>query len=138
MVADFKKRGIPINGIGIQMHITTATPNEGITNAFKQFAATGLQIHIAELDIRVNINKDTALTYTPALQKAQADKYAFVANQYKTLIPKGQQFGITTWNVGDDDSWIRHFYNKADWPLLFDDSYAKKQVYYSFLTALKK
>ncbi len=136
MVNDFKKRGIPINGIGIQMHITINTPNEGISDAIKQLAATGLQIHIAELDIRVNTNKDTALTYTQALQDAQAAKYSFVVQQYKKLVPAKQQYGITTWNVGDADSWLRHFYTKNDWPLLFDDSYNKKQVYHSFLKAL--
>jgi len=137
MVNDFKKRGIPINGIGLQMHVTIATPNEGIANTFKQCAATGLQVHISELDIRVNTKDDSTLIYTSALQKAQADKYLNVVTQYETLVPNGQQFGITTWNVGDSDSWIRHFYNKADWPLLFDDSYNKKQTYYAFLTALK-
>ena len=136
-VKDFKKRKIPINGIGIQMHITINTPNDGITNAIKQLAGTGLKIHIAELDIRVNTKNDSALTYTKQLQAAQSDKYAFVIHQYKKLVGKKQQYGITTWNVGDADSWLRHFYNKADWPLLFDDSYSKKQAYYSFLQALK-
>jgi endo-1,4-beta-xylanase len=60
-----------------------------------------------------------------------------VVNEYKTLIPATQQYGITTWNVGDADSWIRNFYKRKDWPLLFDDNYQKKETYYAFLQALK-
>lgn len=137
MVNDFKQRGIPINGIGLQMHIALNTPLQGITNAIKQFAATGLEIHISELDIRVNTKGDTGIVYNEDLQAKQSAMFAFVVQQYKALVPKSQQYGITTWNVGDADSWIRSTYKRKDWPLLFDDSYAKKSVYYSFLKALK-
>ncbi len=140
MVKDFKHRHIPINGLGLQMHININTPQAGITEAMRQFAATGLQVHIAELDISVNPKSDTAITYSTDLQNRQAGMFAFVVHQYATLIPKKQQYGITTWNVGDADSWIRHTYRRKDWPLLFDDNYAPKPVYdtvMNVLTAVK-
>ncbi len=137
MVNYFKKRGVPINGIGIQMHINILTPKDGITNAIKQLANTGLKIHIAELDISVNPRNDPNIIYSDSLQNLQSSLFAFVVQQYKLLVPKEQQYGITTWNVGDADSWIRPTYKKKDWPLLFDDSYAKKPVYYAFINALK-
>jgi len=138
MANDFKQRGIPINGLGIQMHITINTALQGITNAIKQLAATGLKIHIAELDIRVNTKGDTGIVYNDDLQAKQSAMFAFVVQQYKTLVPKNQQYGITTWNVGDADSWIRSAYKRKDWPLLFDDNYQKKTAYYAFLKALKE
>ncbi len=137
MVNDFKSRHIPIDGLGIQMHIDINTSNDGIINAIQQLANTGLQIHISELDIRVNTDNNSSLTYTDALKTEQSDKYYFVVQQYKSIVPKTQQYGITTWNVGDGDSWIRFFFNKNDWPLLFDDNYAKKATYDAFLKALK-
>ncbi len=133
MVKDFKQRGIPIDGLGIQMHININTPRDGITNVVRQFAATGLKIHISELDISVNPQKDKNLLYNQALQDRQSDLFYFVVHQYRTLVPSSQQWGITTWNVGDADSWIRHFNIKNDWPLLFDDNYKRKPVYAGFI-----
>jgi endo-1,4-beta-xylanase len=137
MVNDFKTRGIPIDGIGLQMHIDINAPNDGIIKAIKRLAATGLLIHISELDIKVNPANDPLLLYTTDLQTRQADKFAFIAAQYKALVPAPQQYGITTWNVGDKDSWIRTYLLIKDWPLFFDDTYTKKSCYYSFKQALK-
>ncbi len=138
MVTDFKKRGIPIHGLGLQMHININTKDEGIAEAIKQSAATGLLVHIAELDIKVNPKKDTSTVYSDRLKTLQSNKFAFVVEQYKKLVPKQQQYGITTWNVGDADSWIVELRKIKDWPLLFDDKYQQKSCYNAFYEALKK
>ncbi|MBI1779927.1 MAG: endo-1,4-beta-xylanase [Sphingobacteriales bacterium] len=136
MVNDFKARHISINGLGIQMHTNINQSKDGIINAFKKLAATGLLIHISELDISVNTSNDPLLVFTGALAQQQANTYAFIATQYKLLVPPAQQYGITTWNVTDKDSWIRTYLNHNDWPLLFNDSYARKPAFYSYRTAL--
>ena len=137
MATDFKKRGIPIDGLGLQMHMGVSQNNDGIRNAIQQSAGTGLRVHISELDILASDwKKDTTLQYTDALQTKQADKYRFVAQTYKTLVPQPQQFGITTWNVGDTDSWITK-QGYTDWPLLFDQNYQRKKTYYGFADGLK-
>ncbi len=138
MVADFKNRGVPIHGLGIQMHIDINTLNTGIENAIRQLAATGLKIHISELDIRVNPNNSSTFAYTDALQSAQAEKFKFVVKTYRSLVPASQQFGITTWNVSDNDSWIISYLKKIDYPLLFNSSYQKKKSYAGFLQGLKE
>ncbi len=137
MVSDFKRRGIPLHGLGLQMHININTPKQGITYAIKQLAATGLKIHIAELDVSVNPKGDADIVYSENLQAKQSAIATFVVQQYKMLVPPGQQYGITTWNVGDADSWIRHNFKRKDWPLLFDDNYEKKSIYFTFLKALE-
>lgn len=137
MVNDFKARGIPVHGLGLQMHIDINTSNTGIATAIEKLAATGLQIHISELDISVNPANDASLSYSSALQNTQAEKFVYMVQQYKKLVPAAQQYGITTWNVGDKDSWIRSFILRRDWPLLFDDNYEKKTCYFSFRKALK-
>jgi endo-1,4-beta-xylanase len=138
MVAELKSKNIPIGGLGLQMHIDISTNNDSIAAAIKACAATGLKVHIAELDICVNLNWSASTVYTADLQKQQADKYAFVVQQYKQLVPKDQQWGITMWNVSDADSWWNQApLNRHDWPLLFDASYQKKTDYTSFLNALK-
>ncbi|CAN5145381.1 endo-1,4-beta-xylanase [soil metagenome] len=136
LVNDFKTRNIPINGLGIQMHTSINAATDGITKAFQKLAATGLLIHISELDIAVNPSGNASITFSAALAQQQADRYAFIVREYKLRVPDAQQYGITTWNLGDKDSWIRSYYNRKDWPLLFDDGYARKPAFYSFRNAL--
>jgi len=137
MVEDFKKRNIPISGLGIQMHINIDTKEEGIINALKKLAATGLLIHISELDIAVNTKKVDGFVFTDSLKALQSKKFAFVVQQYKKLVPKKQQYGITCWNVGDADSWLITWNKVIDYPLLFDTNYQRKECYEAFAKALK-
>ncbi len=136
MVNDLKARAVPIHGLGLQMHTDINASEDGITIAFQKLTATGLLIHISELDVSVNAANDQSATFTAALSQQQAARYAFIVHQYKQLVPAKQQYGITTWNVSDGDSWIRTYLLRKDWPLLFDDNYKKKPAYTSFRDAL--
>ncbi|MEP6845182.1 MAG: endo-1,4-beta-xylanase [Panacibacter sp.] len=136
MVNDLKARNIPISGLGIQMHTDINASKPGITNAIQKLAATGLLIHISELDISVNPSNNQSVVFSDALAQQQADRYAFIVQQYKLFVPVAQQYGITTWNVGDKDSWIRSYLNHKDWPLLFDDNYKRKTAFYRYRNAL--
>ncbi|MEP6582896.1 MAG: endo-1,4-beta-xylanase, partial [Ginsengibacter sp.] len=79
---------------------------------------------------------NTSISFSAILAQQQADKYAFIVHQYRLLIPALQRFGITSWNLGDKDSWIRTYIIHNDWPLLFDDDYLPKPAFYSFRDAL--
>ncbi|SDG70718.1 endo-1,4-beta-xylanase [Mucilaginibacter sp. P25] len=141
MVRDFKARNIPIGGLGLQLHVDIGTSQEGIKNALVQSAKTGLQIHISELDIRLNPGGnlfDTADSSQNA--NKQANLYYYIAHQYKTLVPKRQQFGITFWCVTDKDTYINAGGGpkKKDNPLLFDEQYRKKPSYKAFISGLEQ
>ncbi len=138
MIDDFRRRGIPIHGIGVQMHVGVSADEAGISAALRRLAATGLMIHISELDILVSDwKKDPALVYTEELQERQADKYRFIAEAYARSVPPAQRYGVTVWNVGDADSWIPAAFGLRDWPLPFDSLYRRKKAYYGFLEGLK-
>lgn len=138
MVADFKQRNIPIHGLGLQMHMDINTTDANIINALREFAKTGLKIHISELDISVNPDNKPDFVFTDELKQKQADKFKFVAEKYKELVPESQRYGITHWNVSDADTWIRSFFKRRDYPLLYDERYQKKKAYFSFVEGLKK
>ena len=59
MVYDFLDRGVPISGVGFQMHIRMDIPNEIIARSLKKAADTGLQIHLSEVDIIFNTHDDS-------------------------------------------------------------------------------
>jgi len=128
LINSFKERKSPIHGIGMQFHMTYTQTDANITAAIDFAAATGLKVHISELDVRVNNNKVQGLTFTDAMAAQQADRYRQVIKTYNA-IPKSQQFGITTWNVGDADSWVPSWQGAPDWPLPFDANYLRKPAY---------
>lgn len=128
MITDFKNRGIPINGTGMQFHMTYTQTDANIYAAISNAAATGLKVHISELDIRLN-NDKSKTSFTAALAAEQAAKYKYVVQTYKSVVPASQQFGITTWNVSDADSWIPGWLGVPDWPLPFDANYLRKPAY---------
>lgn len=137
MASDFKRRGIPIDGLGLQMHISIDTPDAGIENAIRKSAETGLLIHISELDIALNPGKKKDFVATPELLEKQYQKYKFVVSTYKKLVPARQQFGITLWGVDDGTSWIPGFCQCNDAALPFDANFGKKRAYQGFLDGLK-
>ncbi len=137
LVNQLKTAGVPVHGIATQMHISINTPNSGIDDMFAQLAATGLKVHVSELDVRLNPGNTAGFTPTAALLEQQAEKYKYVAQSYKSNVSAAQRYGITVWNVTDADSWIVTSLNQTDYPCLFDAGYNKKPAFSRYRNALK-
>src|SRR5262245_43052737 len=99
MLADFKTRGVPVDGIGMQMHLIVGTlpPLASIQQNFARFAALGLKIHITELDIRMN------LPATAQFLSAQAQNYHDVFD-ICTKEPACEM--VVMWGFTDRASWV--------------------------------
>jgi endo-1,4-beta-xylanase len=138
LVNELKTMGIPIHGIGTQMHININTSNAGIDNMFTKLAATGLKIHVSELDVRINPGNTSPFTPTQTLLDQQAQKFRYVAESYNRNVPLTQRFGITVWNVTDADSWIVTSLGRDDYPTLFDRNYNRKPSFTQFREGLKQ
>jgi endo-1,4-beta-xylanase len=136
LVTDLKAKGVPINGIGLQMHTRYNQTDVNLAAAINTAEATGLKVHVSELDIALNPDNNQSLTYTTALGELQAAKYKFIVKTFNA-INKEQQFGITTWNVTDADSWIPSNYNRPDWPMPFNNLYQRKASYQGILDGVK-
>lgn len=136
LVNELKSNGVPINGIGMQFHTRYNQSDANLAAAINTAAATGLKVHISEIEISMNPDNIQDITFSAGLAAQQKAKYEFIVKTYNA-IPKSQQFGITTWNVGDADSWIRGEYNRPDWPLPFDDNYQRKAAYQGILDGVK-
>ena len=136
LVTDLKAKGVPIDGIGLQMHTQVNQTDANLVAAITTAAATGLLVHVSELDIAVNPTKTKDISFTNELAQAQAAKYQLIVRTFNS-IPKNQQYGITTWNVTDSDSWIPPTYNVPDWPLPFNNLYQRKAAYQGILNGAK-
>lgn len=137
LVADFKKRNISIDGIGLQMHININSSDAGIATAIQKSAATGLLVHLSELDIAVNPSVNENFVYDEVAKQKQSIKFIYVFNTFRK-IPTAQQFGITTWNIGDSDTWLRPFKKtQKEFPMLFDENYKRKAFYEDLYKAVQ-
>jgi len=72
-----------------------------------------------------------------ALAKAQGKKFKEIVQGYLDVVPKKQQWGITTWGVSDKTSYFNKGYANADhdYPLLFGKDYKAKWAYRGFIEA---
>ncbi|MHA8083222.1 endo-1,4-beta-xylanase [Aquirufa sp. A-Brett2-15D] len=129
LVAELKRRGIPIHGLGLQMHINVDSKRNELQEVLDKSVATGLKIHLSELDIAVNPKNNPDFVYEEKAAKAQSELFNYIFKSY-TRIPAAQQYGITFWNISDKDSWLRGYFKRPkEYPLLFDENYSKKPAY---------
>lgn len=137
MAVRFKESGVPIHGLGDQFHYRISTNQTQISNGFADLVSTGLLIHISEIDIKVNTNNVSTYVLTDADKQKQAEVYKNIVKLYNA-IPANQKFAITTWGITDKYTWLKESANGfKEYPLLFDESYAKKPAYFGFLAGLK-
>lgn len=134
-VAEIRGRGAKVDGIGTQMHVNINASKAQIDNHFIKLAATGLLVHISELDIGVNTTNATSLVFTEALETTQAEMYNYIITSYMRNVPKPQRYGVTIWGLLDNQSW--RYKSGADYPLLYNSAGAKKKAYEAVLNALK-
>ena len=135
MIARFRVEDYPIDGVGDQFHIQVSTSQSAIEQGFKDLAGTKLAVHISELDVRVNVNKDDDFVYDSEQQEIQADKYQAIVEMYESL-PQEQKFGISTWGVSDRYTWLTGWWHPKEYPLLYDRDFIKKPAYQGFLDGL--
>ncbi len=136
MVDDFQRRGIPIDGVGLQMHVTYALPEIGrIAAVMDALARRGLLVHVSELDVRLNPGGELT-ELPPDRSQAQRQRVGDIVRAFLALPPENR-YAITVWGLRDGDSWLIEFWGNPDWPLLFDDEFEPKPAYAGFLQALK-
>ncbi len=129
MIDDFRARGVPLDGIGFQMHIDTERPRlEAVRESFARAAERGIKVRISELDVSVNLESAWS-EFTPELAERQRQRYADVARAYRDSVPPALRGGITLWGITDADSWIPGFRDRPDWPLLFDADFRVKPAF---------
>ena len=142
-----------IDGIGSQMHIsyyenpqTLESKKKGIQNMLKIMAETGKLVRISELDmgyVDANGNDVTTaqLEKLPidervAKEKAMAEYYKWIIEQYFTIVPTAQQYGICQWCLTDapaSSSW------RGGQPVgLWNLNYQRKPAYGGFADGLSE
>ena len=131
MAKDFRKRGVPLDGIGFQVHATLWFDSQVQLASFvtnlDRFAKLGLELHITELDIRLDGDSAASLD---AQAKLYGEITALCLQQPACRL-------IQTWGFTDKHSWIPGTFKGQGWALPWDAEYRKKPAYDAMLNALQ-
>ncbi len=128
-----KERGIPIDGVGMQMHIDgTHPPNKDeVISNMKRFGELGLEVYVTELDVNMNDVKAEG-----------DDKDQIQANIYyemtRACIESKVCHSFALLGITDDETWYNHLGLPDPRPLPFDRNYQPKPAYYSLRAALEQ
>lgn len=139
MVKNLRKKGVPIDGVGIQGHWSVFEPTEFQLRAtLDSFSALPIELQITELDVSIYKKEharsderetDTGVL-TPELAQLQIEKYKMIFSVFRDY--KDELSSLTFWNISDRRSWLDNFpvRNRKDFPLLFDENEAPKEAYW--------
>ena len=134
LVADFTARGVPIDAVGFQFHVSAYElasfdlREAEIRANVQRFAALGVAVHFTEVDVRI-----------ATLPGERAERLEYQSRVYQRLVEICRSepgcTSVTMWGFADRYSWIDAAVGPDD-PLLFDDELAAKPAYHGVLAGL--
>lgn len=123
-----------VDGMGMQTHLLMDDPAmEEYEKAVTIYGATGLEIHVTELDIH---NADPS--------EASMDALAMRYGQLFSILLRAKKSGaanvtsVTFWGLHDDASWLTGFRREKSYPMLFERGFKPKKAYYAVIEAPEK
>jgi endo-1,4-beta-xylanase len=134
MVSSMITRGIPIDGVGMQMHygtFTNAPTAADFAQNLKRFTDLGIKVVLSEMDVNCcdgfTIAQEATLYHDIVAACVDSNPGCWA---------------ITVWGISDKDSWLNS-YSKSGCssgmlptPLMWDNSFAKKSAYTGMMNAL--
>ncbi len=118
LVRDLKSKGVPIDGVGLQMHVGIKNPPDiaGIAANMKRLNDLGLEVQVTEMDVKLDTNQPIAQQL-----EAQAKVYADVL---RACLTASRCTAFVLWGFTDAHSWLG-----ASKALPFDSAYQPKPAY---------
>lgn len=131
LVKGMIQRGVPINGVGMEMHVSLGEyprPDDVLAN-MKRLATLGLEVQITEMDVKI---QDDARPIQARLN-AEAQIYY---NMLSVCLAVKQCTAFVMWGFTDRYSWIPGATGHPDAPLIFDEEYRPKPAFFALVRDL--
>lgn len=126
LVRDLRAQGVPVDGVGLQMHLSAnSRPSDAAIAAnMRRLADLGLRVNISEMDVKIND--------VPGGPAARLDaQRATYRDVVRLCVTEPRCDAVTFWGFTDAHTWLT-----GDSPLLYDSSYQPKPAYFGVLDAL--
>jgi endo-1,4-beta-xylanase len=135
-IEQWKGDNVPINAIGMQMHLLSPFSNQTVPTkqeviaTMQKFFNLGYPVYVTEFDLNLH-----------NVQGTEQEKLDFQAKVYQDMLEacleSGACKGFSIFGISDADSWYNSLNIPDAEPLLFDKDYHPKPAYYSLLEVLK-
>jgi len=129
-----KARGVPIDGVGLQMHIDGTMPasKDDVIKTMQRFASLGVGVYVTEFDVDMSKVPGDALTKD---QQEGDIYYDFM----RACIESQVCHSFAILGITDKETWYKYLASAPDArPLPFDNRYQPKPAYYSMRAALEQ
>lgn len=144
LVRDLKDKGVPIHGVGFQMHLygtdfltqeQLEAGAESLSQNIQKYRDLGVDVYVTEFDVRLN-----------GVPGSKEKRYELQGRIYSSLFNACLESGVKSFAIFglvDKYSWLENpsiggaDAANAD-PLPFDDDYKPKPAYYALLQVLRE
>lgn len=125
-----KARGIPIDGVGMQLHVDASSPpsKQAVIANMKRFGAIGVPVYITEFDINTNSVKGSSAYKQQLETKITSDMVGACIASHDCV--SFDVFGVT--NKNDVIRILTHANSRE---YMLDSRYVPRQQYYAFHAA---
>jgi endo-1,4-beta-xylanase len=121
MVKDFKKRGVPIDGVGFQTHLGQQYPfPTDFEKNLQRFADLGVQVSLTELDVRMEL---------PVTAQKTATQTQYYTSVFKACLKVKACGSVTFWGFDDLHSWVPGYFAGEGSAAPFDRRLEPKPVW---------
>lgn len=140
LVKGMLERGIPVDTVGLQMHINMENPPVSeIEKTIELYGSLGLNVIVTEMDVSVykdfqpGLPPEPTKEYTKELMEKQAERYEQLFECFKKEAKAGILKDVVLWGITDRFSWKNNFPvpGRTDAPLLFDVNGNPKPAFFS-------
>ncbi|MGW0807394.1 endo-1,4-beta-xylanase [Nonomuraea sp. NPDC002799] len=138
LVKRLKDEGVPIDGVGHQLHLNIEQPPASdVEDTIERFATLGVDQQVTELDVSVYTDFVSSYdTIPPELLAEQGHRYKELFDVFRRQA--AHLSSVTVWGESDDVSWLRTWpIPRLNAPLLFDDDLQAKPAYWGVVDPSK-
>lgn len=148
LVKRLLQKGVPIDGIGLQMHVSMYSPDAKIVKqnmdklaSLKEFKKDGdFVLQVTEMDVSMYSGSgEQHKEPTKEIAAQQAVQYKKLFDVFKEESKQGNLDLVMFWGNSDDDTWLDNFpvHGRMDSPMIFDRDLQAKTAYYSLVDPSK-
>lgn len=130
LVQDLLQRGVPIHGVGFQMHtgLDCYPKPQNVATNMKRLAALGLEVHITEMEVKIK---------EPVTEEGLARQAHVYRKMLEICLVAKNCKAFVMWGFTDRYSYIPHILPGLGAAHIFDEFYRPKPAYDALIEALK-